>query len=166
MSLDREQSPSWCQARYLTPFRIDGHSVCGAAYTEDLQLVPSSLRDSSTALYRHRDPAFLFPCECSSAESIHGEKLYLGHCHGNWGHFLLETLPMLSYLLEKGGYVAGIFLPWGQGKRLLQEISKSLALENRVSIHDAEKVLQGDFLVPPRPIRINKFGSSLFSVGG
>jgi capsular polysaccharide biosynthesis protein len=145
-------------AKMITPFVMDGHTVCGAAYDAELRLVLESLRDSTCALYRHRDHAYLMPGEVDRSLELQGARLYLGHCFGNYGHFLLETLPMLAYLLRSEFKAAsGVFLPWGEGEGLMRAFTLMLGIDSKVEILKKLAPCTGNFLIPDRPIRINGF---------
>jgi hypothetical protein len=145
-------------SKLITPFKRDRYSVYGAAYDQDMAVVTASLRDSSSARYRHRDPVYLMPEEWRKAEDAEGKWLYLGHCFRHYGHHLLETLPMLAFLLEPAhSDYLGLFLPWGDGGSLLHNYAQLLGVSSRVCVYAKQIPLRGSFSVPARPIRINGF---------
>lgn len=84
-------------ANFLTPARIEEFQIYGAVYGADSLIRLDSLRLSSAAVYRHADPAYIFPDQLKRVRQISGNHLYLGHTFRFYGHFLLETLPMLNY---------------------------------------------------------------------
>jgi hypothetical protein len=96
---------------YLTPWKIEDESLLGAVHESTGSLILSSLRLSTHALYKHRDPAYLFPNELQNAVSLNidSDCAYLGHCFPHYGHFLLESLPMLGAILDSNQ--KGLFLP-------------------------------------------------------
>lgn len=141
---------------FLTPYQASGTEILGAVYDAGLRLVASSLRHSSEAAYRHRDPAFLFPREVATARRLDpGEWHFLGHSFAHWGHFLLETLPMAAVLLEDPR-ARGVMLPWGAQDELLNGLMGLLGLPpDRVRVHRDPVILGGEFRVRPRGVAIN-----------
>jgi len=98
------------------------------------------------------------PGEVDRSVELQGARLYLGHCFGNYGHFLLETLPMLAYLLRSEFNAAsGVFLPWGEGEDLIRAFTLMLGIDSKVEILKKPAPCTGNFLIPSRPIRINGF---------
>lgn len=139
-------------------------SIYGAAYDEDLALVPSSLRASKKAYLKHRDPAYLFDSEVANSLSVKGSTVYLGHCFGHYGHFLLETLPMLSVLLPDGegerktSFDHAIFLPFWEGGETLLNKFLSILFDGKdrsnIIVWDKSRPIDANITVMQRPIII------------
>ena len=143
------------QLSYLTPFSRVKKSIYGGLYNHKFILLLDSLRDSSSALYRPRDPAYLTNEEVENANIWDGNFLFLGHSFNMYGHFLLETLPMLSYLLDQK-ISRGIFLPWQKDNSLTYEFMDLLDISrDQVLIYSQNNIVCADFIVKPRPFIIN-----------
>ncbi|MCD1627869.1 MAG: glycosyltransferase 61 family protein [Paracoccaceae bacterium] len=140
---------------FVTPFLIEGSDVAGALYSDTLQIELASLRNSQSAAFRHRDPAYLFPKEVRDAVNLNKDFLFLGHNFTQYGHFILETLPMLTALLESKD-VSGFFLPWGSRDDLLYSSLALLDIDSsRVYVHREKSVVTSRFRIIDRPIVIN-----------
>jgi capsular polysaccharide biosynthesis protein len=117
------------------------------------------LRDSSAAYYRHADPAYILPDELKRVREIAGKSFYLGHVFEHYGHFLMETFPMLSIPIQmRRAGPRFTFLPFWKSTehKLIFRFLDLLGLDqSSLLIHDTEDVLVGDFFVPTRPIVIN-----------
>lgn len=120
------------KGKYLTPplfFKREIRTgedlswIEGAVYDENYQLIDSSQRpclsviSNDSPLLRHASPLLDFDKK---------EFYYLGHCCQQYGHFLLETMPMLSYLLEDLNSL-GVFndMPFGKAKYIFRNIDAS-----------------------------------------
>lgn len=143
--------------KILTPFNREDKSCYGAIYDNDGRIILESLRKSGCARIKHQDAVYFTG---TSQESIEKNLMYLGHYFVSYGHFLLETLPMLDYIDRKwkGDY---IFLAWGRVKRidLLKNFLNLLDLGefiNKIIVHNNDKIIKSNFTVPDRPVEINK----------
>jgi hypothetical protein len=83
----------------MRPTLTNRHDLYGAVYDNNLFLRPQSLRGLG-GKWRHKDPASLHNHEVADVVELDGDFQYLGHAFGGYGHFILETLPMLAYLME------------------------------------------------------------------
>ena len=147
--------PEAVQPSYMTPFLRVGKNIYGGLYNDKFILLLDSLRDSSSALYRPRDPAYLTKEEVENASFWDGKFLFLGHSFNMYGHFLLETLPMLSYLLDQK-ISRGIFLPWQEDNSLTYEFMDLLNIDHdQVLVYSQNHIIFADFVVKPRPFIIN-----------
>jgi len=99
----------------LTPMqRQDQRSIRGAVYDHNYMIAKESLLPSKIkSPIRHSDAVTLFPEDLLGASIVDKTYLYLGHCFKHYGHFILESLPMLSYLL--GDKSPSIMLPFNSG---------------------------------------------------
>ena len=148
-------NPEAAQLSFLTPFLRVKKSIYGGVYNHKFTLLLDSLRDSSSALYRPRDPACLTKDEVENAATWNGKFLFLGHSFNMYGHFLLETLPMLSYLLDQK-IRRGVFLPWQEDNSLTYEFMDLLNIDkDQVFIYSQNRIVCADFVVKPRPFIIN-----------
>jgi capsular polysaccharide biosynthesis protein len=148
------------QAQYLTGMTYDHPFIYGACYDESARLVLSSLRGSSHAGLRPRDPAYLSREEIATATKLDGKYLYLGHAYDQYGHFLLETLPMLSTFINQADeYDGAIMLPWGSCKgRLISKVLEILGKESifsQIRLHGKKHALKCSLEVANRPVSIN-----------
>jgi len=142
---------------YLTPSRINGDEVFGAVYDNNGLIIPKSLRKSRKSGYIPSDPVYLSCSSMRSAKPINQEYKFLGHAFSAYGHFLLETLPMLSELVLNQDTNA-IFLPWGCNFRrnLLDQLLDLLSIpRSRVYIHNDQFILRCKLDIITRPIVIN-----------
>lgn len=140
------------KGRYLTPRQAIQHEVYGAVYDATGKLIADSIRSSESALFTPRDPCYLNPQERSRNVEIEGPHAFLGHSFSQYGHFLLETLPMLSPLLTTTER-KGIFLPWGKNDDLLFAALGLLGLSGQSAfVHRGGKLLKGIFYVYKRPL--------------
>jgi len=142
---------------YLTPWHRIGEQVFGAAYDKNGLIIPISLRRSGKAGLKPGDPAYLSSSSMCSAKSANQEYKFLGHAFGAYGHFLLETLPMLLELVLNPN-ANGIFLPWGgdSRRRILDHFLDLLSIKRtRAHIHVDQFVLNCKLDIIPRPIAIN-----------
>ena len=87
-------------AKYITASHFHEKKVFGAAYDENMRLCNESLRDSRNAGPKHADSEHIIDEYITTTRLIKGKSYYLGHAFSNYGHFLLETLPMLSYAVK------------------------------------------------------------------
>lgn len=143
------------QLSYMTPFSRVQKSIYGGLYNHRFILLLDSLRDSSSALYRPRDPAYLTKEEVENANIWDGKFIFLGHSFNMYGHFLLETLPMLSYLLDQK-ISRGIFLPWQEDNSLTYKFMNLLNIDHdQALIYSQNRIICADFVVKPRPFIIN-----------
>lgn len=144
---------------YLTPARQEEFRVSGAVYGADFLIRLESLRNSTRAIYRHVDPAYVWAERFERIREISGELLYLGHAFQHYGHFLLETLPMLSYPMNmRRRNITFIFSPLFHAgdHSLLYQVLDLLGLgAESVLVHDTDEVWVGNFSVARRPIIIN-----------
>tara|TARA_Y100001978_G_scaffold99802_1_gene89329 strand:+ start:302 stop:1192 length:891 start_codon:yes stop_codon:yes gene_type:complete len=143
---------------YLTPFRIDGFNVFGAVYDQDRRIIVDSLRLSQNAAYVHQDPAYLLPQDASQSIPLCGNHSYLGHAFQGYGHFLLETLPMLEYFLINE-FSSGVFLPWGSPRHVTSLLYTFLDLlminRDRVVVWDKSDIAMNIVECRPRSVEIN-----------
>jgi len=160
------------RAEYITPFSIKGKNIYGAAYFNDYTICQESMRGSLAAVYRHADSNYILPEKTSNPFVIYDPVLFLGHFFDGYGHFLLETLPMISYIINPcyGSYKF-VFLQFSLSlgdvnketstfitEKIFMDILDILGLgdfKNKVIIYKGPKVLKGDFYIVPRPIEIN-----------
>jgi capsular polysaccharide biosynthesis protein len=157
------QNESCETASYITPFFGRGLDIYGAAYDKNLSICKTSLRDSAKAYFRNRDPAQLFQKELTNTEIVEKPGVFLGHCFSkssHYGHFLLETLPMLSEIIR--GNVNGcsyIFLRWGStpDRAMVDYVLDAVGLSELKNdvIVCGNSVLEGSFTIVKRPIAIN-----------
>ena len=150
------------RAKYLTPIRFKKELVFGAAYDEAFKLCSDSQRYSERTIFKHGDPAVLPPeaLRWFKRKTISGDILYLGHSFNLYGHFLLETLPMIDYVMDdEFSGCKFLFLPWfRQKQRILLDTLRLLGIdlkESKIVIHDGSTTLIGSFFIVPRPIEIN-----------
>ena len=136
----------------------------GLIYTDDGQIVKGSID------YRFSSPSLnnSLPIEDKSSD----EFLFLGYYFRHYGHFILETLPMLSYCLDNRWLEhKKIFLPYFLSPK---NIKNKLTKKNNVHlIHsfmhllgiDTSKVyfhtnytnLKSNFIVPPKAVNGDRF---------
>lgn len=146
---------------YLSPVKFDGLTYTGALYGPTGLIDLDSLRDSRAAAYKPIDPVYLTSEQRNSALSVDQKLLFLGHSFSLYGHFLLESLPMLSNLI-KGSLQKGIFLHWGKSDKILKDFLSILEIhENRVIVHRAPTILRGEIELCERPIAINGYVKSI-----
>lgn len=156
---------------YLTPFKcvqqikrkrfrkipINRFDVYGAVYDGNYFLRPASLRMLG-GKWRHKDPASLHDHKVTNILELDGPHQYLGHLFPTYGHFILETLPMLSCLM-RDKETSGIFLAWGgspSNRKLLDNFLALLELDkSSVWIHSSSQVLKARMSVQPRPLRLS-----------
>lgn len=142
---------------YLTPFSINGQSFTGAIYDRTLRIVPGSLRECINTSIRHQDPYYLLHSSTYNLNVVDEDIIYLGHYFSLYGHFLLESLPMLNELIMNDSQTA-LFLPWWgfNGRNLLDHFLDFLNIaRNRVVIYNEPKMLKASFKVASRPIALN-----------
>lgn len=98
----------------------------GAVYADDRKLVEASLRRPDT-LWKSGDPAEIIATETTQRSLSDG--IYLGHFFPMFGHFLLETLPALSYGLTND--LPLIFHAWNteDTTRLISRLHVQVCLE-------------------------------------
>lgn len=70
----------------------------GACYDNRGKLILDSLRDSDFTAVKHVAPSYIRADE--SFDDFKGDYVYAGHCHGHFGHFLMETIPELFFAKE------------------------------------------------------------------
>jgi capsular polysaccharide biosynthesis protein len=159
---------------FLTPFQcvqqkskkrfkrvpVNRFDVYGCVYDHNYILRPESLRGLG-GKWRHKDPASLHEHELASASEIDGVYQYLGHAFSVYGHFILETMPMLSHLLD-GSVGSGIFLAWGDRTRtLLDTVLTTLGIEkSAITVHSENKVLKAKMCIPARALRLSPSAAS------
>jgi hypothetical protein len=158
--------PSW-----LTPFNLDGFAINGAVYDHCRNLCTSSLRYSPKAVYLHCDPPVLDEVLTTRSRPMEGDFIYLGHLFDGYGHFLLETLPMLSEVLsERNRNKKFIFLPFittplncnepvpmPATEKIMRIILEHIAPDRDdedIVIHCERDILKGTFTIAPRPVQI------------
>lgn len=146
------------KGQYITPLAYDiEDGLYGSVYDKNLALIPESLRDCTRTGKRHRDPYYLHPAEAKEAIELKGKIIYLGHHFNHYGHFILETLPMLSFLLSDQSSI-GVMLGFSgkTDRSVLDSFLEILDIEvDRVIVHDKRALYSGDISVYPRPIAIN-----------
>ena len=148
--------------KHLTPWSSKQLEIYGGLYDQIGCLQPQSLRHSQFTGYKHRDYAYLSSSEIANSKFVPGKFIYLGHCFGMYGHFLLETLPMLSYLLKNKRRI-GLLTPWGgpkqthKSRELLDRFLKILRLPpSRVVLNsDSKHIIKADIKNSKRPVEIN-----------
>jgi len=105
----------------------------------------------------------LFPEEARDANEVTGKYYFLGHYFRQYGHFLLETLPMFSEIINNN-HQKSILLPWwaekgvrnGDVLPLLSELLEILGIpSSNVVIYQESKTIKCSMNVIPRPIAIN-----------
>jgi capsular polysaccharide biosynthesis protein len=161
---ERKLQMSFTKARYITAIKRQEKTIHGCAYNEEFHICPDSQRFSKIAEIKHYDPPTI-PREATlpgAIEEIHGPTLYLGHAFATYGHFLLETLPMMSYIIHPRfqgyNFIFHPFNPLITGKKFIAATLEILGMplsSARVFIHDKPHTLAGDFTIAPRPIEIN-----------
>lgn len=147
---------------FLTPRRAIGREVFGAVYDSNRKIILESLRDTPKSRTVARDPAFITTQEAESATIVEGESTYLGHYFSHYGHYLLETMPMFAYLMQKRA-TNGIFLPWARKsspslslRRWPPGFLEALNIRHKqVHIHKAKTILRSSYQVQPRAAWIN-----------
>jgi capsular polysaccharide biosynthesis protein len=162
---------------FLTPFQciqqytkkrfktvpVNRFDVYGCVYDHNYFLRPESLRGLG-GKWRHKDPVSLHEHELVNYSGLDGEYQYLGHAFAAYGHFILESLPMLSHLLEDHVGV-GIYLAWGTwGNRcrdLLDTVLTMLGLDqSSIIVHSGNKILKARMSIPSRPLRLSPSAAS------
>jgi len=153
---------------YLTPFKcveqikrerfrkipINRFDIYGSVYERNYFLRPESLRMLG-GKWRHKDTASLHDHEVTNIFELDGTHQYLGHFFPSYGHFILETLPMLSYLM-RDKETSGIFLAWdsASNRELLDNFLALLELDrSSILIHSSSQVLKAEMSIQPRPFR-------------
>ena len=137
--------------------------ICGAAYSELGSLIPESQRQFMDKNLRLNDPPVLPLVHHFKTIKSFDPIFYLGNHFSHYGHFIMETLPMLSYLLENKRTCFFNHLPFG-GKnilvrapngaitnntdfRLLKYFAKILEIESsRVFVNHKTTISQGQNL--------------------
>ena len=142
----------------LTPIRIIKNDIFGALYDEEYRIILESLRYSTQFI--HRDHCYLSKKEVSKIENLPKDTFYLGHAfdYKHYGHFLLETLPMLNHFICSQN-TNGIFLPWCPRKEtiVLKKFMDILGINsNRLIIWRKNKIASNISGYIPRPIKISK----------
>ena len=153
--------------KFLTPFNESNNQIQGALYDSEGYLETSSLRKVTIqGKYRPIDKASLTADEMSNAQVLEGNFIFLGHCHRHYGHFLLETLPMISGLIEKRDR-RGVFLPFGFAdnfsRQLLDDFLKIIKIDpGSILFHlDKSRIIKLRARCKKRPLLINKFDGLL-----
>ena len=149
--------------QFLTPFCEYNGEIRGALYDSEGYLEIDSLRKPTIqGKLRPIDKASLSAVEMSNAQIVDGRFFFLGHCHAHYGHFLLETLPMISKLIRRRNR-RGIFLPFGNpnsfDRSLLDEFLKLVDVApSQVLIHQSNtRIIKLRAKCPKRPFLINRF---------
>ena len=149
--------------KFLTPFSLADNQVQGALYDDEGYLETSSLRKVTIqGKLRPVDKASLTVDEMSNAKAIEGKFIFLGHCHSHYGHFLLETLPMISGLIRKKDRL-GIFLPFGDAENFNRSLLNNfLEIVNvppsKVLMHPSRtRILKLRAKCMKRPLLVNRF---------
>lgn len=146
---------------YLTPWNQELNCF-GSVYDSSGLIITSSLRRSGKAVYRPRDPVYLDAHSMRVARELEGDYIFLGHVFRSYGHFLLETLPMLSAPIINPTANA-IFLPWGEKALQGDLLGRFLDLLNidkkRILVHSDQDTIRGKFDIYPRPLAINDSSS-------
>jgi capsular polysaccharide biosynthesis protein len=134
----------------------------GLIYTDNEEIVKASIdhRFSSVSLNKS------LPIEDKSSD----EFLFLGYCFRHYGHFILETLPMLSYCLDDRWLEhKKIFLPYFLSpKNLKNQLTKKSNLihsfmhllgidTSKVYFHTNYTNLKSNFIVPPKAVNGDRF---------
>lgn len=146
------------QGEILTPFSLESKSCFGAIYKSNKEIVVESLRKSTYAGIKHQDPVY-FGGEIK--DKIDHNFLYLGHYFSMYGHFLIETLPMVWHILENKNWDGEyMFLSWGKTNKTnlmvdLFEALDEVSMLERIKIHNTKDVLRSNFFVIERPVEIN-----------
>lgn len=139
----------------LTPFKMVENLIYGAGYFDDGSLNVETLRKSSIAHFKPADPFYLSKINKKIVDLNSG--IYLGHNFNMYGHFLLETLPMLSHVIDKK-FSNIFFHNWDcrENSTLLKKFISLLELEKNFEdifmIRDV--CVRSSVYVPPRPIEI------------
>ena len=159
--------------------------ICGAAYSESGELIQASQRQHADRDIYLNDPPVLPLVHHFKTIKSSDPILYLGNHFSHYGHFVMETLPMLSYLLENKRTCFFNHLPFGRNKllnapdgvminntdfRLLEYFAKILEIEiSRVFVNHQARIPQnqtlysvflghdfrGNFEIIPRPTVMN-----------
>jgi capsular polysaccharide biosynthesis protein len=141
--------------RYLTPFQRIGLGLMGAAYDDKRRIILESTRLSYAARNRNIDPVYLPPNLPETMLEAAKEYYFLGHAFNQYGHFILESLPMLSVLFEQPKST-GVFLPFQNAHNVLYKFLDILNIDrSRLMIHSTPSILEFDFGVIKKPIAIN-----------
>lgn len=154
--------------KYITPWRsTDPTSIYGALYDSDGYLIIDSLRKVTLqGNWKPMDNAALTQEQISNAQALEGNYLFLGHAHYMYGHFLLETMPMISNLI-RGKSRSGIFLPWGGksnfNRNLLDQLLDLTNIsKSRIFIHSEDKhPIKARIKCISRPLLINRVNGLL-----
>ena len=154
--------------KYITPWKsTDPTSIYGALYDSDGYLVIDSLRKVTLqGNWKPMDSAALTQDQISNAQALEGNYLFLGHAHSMYGHFLLETMPMISCLIRRKNR-SGIFLPWGGksnfNRNLLDQLLDLTNISrSRIFIHSEDKYpVKARIKCMSRPLLINRLNGLL-----
>ena len=109
--------------------------------------------------WRSKDPASLHDHEVTNILELDAPHKYLGHFFPAYGHFILETLPMLSCLM-RGKEASGVFLAWDRdaNRKLIDNFLALLELDkSSILIHSSSQVLKARMSVQPRPLRLSPY---------
>ena len=88
--------------------------ICGAAYSESGLLIPASQRQFKDNDLYLNDPPVVPLVHRFKVFNFSDSILYLGNHFSHYGHFIMETLPMLSYLLDNKRKCFFNHLPFGK----------------------------------------------------
>lgn len=134
----------------------------GLVYTENREVVRESIDNRFSVVPMDMNLPF--------EDRSESEFLFLGYCFRHYGHFILETLPMLSYCLDDSfSDIKKIFLPFflnanniahnmGALRRpdLIKIINQFIALAGidpkQIEFHTNNSILQSNFIVPPKAV--------------
>ena len=88
--------------------------ICGAAYSESGLLIPASQRQFKDNDLYLNDPPVVPLVHRFKVFNFSDSILYLGNHFSHYGHFIMETLPMLSHLLDNKRKCFFNHLPFGK----------------------------------------------------
>lgn len=138
----------------------------GLIYTHDYEIVSQSIDNRFATIPFDKN----LPIKDMSDETF----LFLGYYFRHYGHFILETLPMLSYCLDKDwGNINKLFIPYflnanniqynlhpNRHQDLFHIISQFIEIMginyNKIKFHADLSILKSNFIVPSKIVSGNR----------
>jgi capsular polysaccharide biosynthesis protein len=165
---------SFTQGIYLTPQTRPGtilkpsealartHINGGLVYTQDKEVVKESIDN--------RFSKVPMDINFNIEDRSESEFLFLGYYFRHYGHFILETLPMLSYCLDSNfAHMKKLFLPYflnanniefnmdsRRHPSLFNLINQFITLtgidSKQIEFHTNYSIIKSNFIVPPKAV--------------
>jgi hypothetical protein len=149
----------------LQPLDATAHTHIngGLIYTENREVVKESVDNRFSSIPMNNN----LPIEDMSES----EFLFLGYYFRHYGHFILETLPMLSYCLDdRWVHTYKLFLPYflnsnnikhnlnkESNLNLIKDFIKLSGINlSNIYFHTNYSIIKSNFIVPPKAVNGNK----------